>query len=217
MFQAAFPLFLSVVYNCGGAHCDTVLAGRFLEKVNVSNSIIYRRATDADYAGVLQLQEENLRVNLSDPQTADGFLMRRYTEEMFRRVNNELAIVAAVAEGRVVGYLCAKCFPYAVEFPVLKALISHTSGMKIGGVTVDAETAFIYGPVCVSRSVRGTGVLAGMWTALREIAAPYRKVAVLFIADANRRSLRAHEKLGMTHCGMFVQDGNHFHALAALV
>lgn len=183
----------------------------------MSDSIIYRRATDADYAGMLQLQESNLRVNLSDAEAADGFLSLRYTEEMFRRVNDELAIVVAVAEERVVGYLCAKCFPYAVEFPVLKALISHTSGMVIGGVTISAETAFVYGPVCVLRSVRGTGVLTGMWAALRGIVAPCRKVAVLFIADANKRSMRAHEKLGMMHCGMFVQDGKRFHALAALV
>lgn len=183
----------------------------------VSNSIIYRRATDADYTGMLQLQEENLRVNLSDDQAANGFLSLRYTEEMFRRVNDELAIVVAVAEGRVVGYLCAKCFPYAVEFPVLKALIDHMSGREIGGVTISTETAFVYGPVCVLRSVRGTGVLEGMWAALRALVAPCRKVAVLFIADANKRSMRAHEKLGMTHCGMFVQDGKCFHALDALV
>lgn len=166
---------------------------------------------------MLQLQEENLRVNLSDDQAANGFLSLRYTEEMFRRVNDELAIVVAVAEGRVVGYLCAKCFPYAVEFPVLKALIEHMSGREIGGVTISAATAFVYGPVCVSRLVRGTGVPAGMWAALRGLVEPCRKVAVLFIADTNKRSLRAHEKLGMTLCGMFVQDDKRFHALAALM
>jgi hypothetical protein len=185
--------------------------------VNVPNPIIYRRATDADYAGMVQLQEENLRMNLSDVEAADGFLSLRYTEGMFRRVNDELAIVVAVAGGMVVGYLCAKCFPYAVEFPVLKALIDHMAGMEIGGVTISAETAFVYGPVCVSRAMRGTGVPAGMWAALQRLVPGCRKVAVLFIADANKRSLRAHEKLGMTHCGMFVQDGKRFHALAALV
>ncbi len=59
---------------------------------------------------MLQLQESNLRVNLSDAEAADGFLSLRYTEEMFRRVNDELAIVVAVAEERLSGICVPNAF-----------------------------------------------------------------------------------------------------------
>lgn len=183
----------------------------------MSDNVVCRQATDSDYRAMLRLQEENLRVNLSDAEAADGFLSRRYAEAQFRRVNRELGVAVATAGSEVVGYLCAKRFSYAVEFPVLKSLIEHMNGMEINGVTVHAETSFIYGPVCVSRLFRGTGVLAGLWSTMQKIVTPHDRIAILFIADANHRSMRAHLKLGMRHCGDFIHEGKRFHALAATV
>jgi L-amino acid N-acyltransferase YncA len=177
-------------------------------------SILYRRATDTDYSDMIRLQEDNLLQNLSKEQLADGFLATRYESHQFKRINTELAIVVAVADTKVVGYLCAKCFSYAVEFPVLRALINHMTARRVNNVSINAETTFIYGPVCVAREVRGKGVVAGMWKTMQEIAATRYKAAILFIADTNIRSLRAHEKLGMQQYGMFEQGGNRYYALA---
>jgi hypothetical protein len=180
-------------------------------------ALVFRRAVPADYKGILQLQEANLRVNLSEADVADGFLTLRYTEDQFREINRHPGIAVALRGDEVVGYLCAKNFAYAAGFPIVQALIEAAACHEVNGIRVSAETAFVYGPVCIARSVRGQGVLAGLWKAMRNIVTPEYSLCVLFIADANQRSMRAHLKLGMGQCGEFTYDGKIFHVLAAPV
>lgn len=183
----------------------------------MSDAINYRRATEADFPGILQLQEENLRSNLADADTADGFLTLRYTEEQFREISRHPGIAVAVCGGRVVGYLCAKNFAYAAGFPIVQSLIEAAACREINDIRVSADTTFVYGPVCIDRFLRGRGVLAGLWQTMRAIVTPEYALCVLFIADDNHRSLRAHRKLGMQQCGDFIHGGKRFHVLAAPV
>lgn len=183
----------------------------------MSYAINYRQAMEADFPGILQLQEENLRSNINDGDAADGFLTLRYTEDQFREINRHPGIAVALQGEQVVGYLCAKNFSYAAGFPIVRSLIDAAACREINGIRVAAETAFVYGPVCIARSLRGQGVLAGLWHAMRTIVTPEYRLCVLFIADDNHRSLRAHLKLGMLRCGDFTHDHKRFHILAAPV
>ena len=67
-----------------------------------------------------------------------------------------------------------------------------------------ADTAYVYGPVCIADSGRGKGVLGALHHAARRIFA--NREAILFIRADNARSLRAHEKLGMQVVGEFDVD-----------
>lgn len=181
------------------------------------NPVVYRRAEEGDYPGILQLQEDNLRINLSDADTGDGFLSLRYTAEQFREINRHPGIAVAIRGNTVVGYLCAKDFAYAAGFPIVRALINAAACREIHGIPVSADTAFVYGPVCIARSARGQGVLEGLWKTMRAIVTPEYMLCILFIADGNHRSMRAHLRLGMQLCGEFTHDEKRFHVLAAPV
>ncbi len=53
-------------------------------------TVEYRRAAQADFEKIVELQDKNLVVNLSDGQKSDGFLSGSFTAEQFSRMNDDL-------------------------------------------------------------------------------------------------------------------------------
>lgn len=64
---------------------------------------------------------------------------------------------------------------------------------------------YLYGPVCIAASARGQGLLPRLYDTLK--AALPGRAAVLFIADDNIASCRAHERLGMQAVASFEWEG----------
>lgn len=67
-----------------------------------------------------------------------------------------------------------------------------------------ADTAYVYGPVCIAEAGRGKGLLEALYRTTRRIFAG--REAILFIRADNAPSLRAHAKLGMHVAGEFCLD-----------
>ncbi|MGK5048732.1 N-acetyltransferase family protein [Janthinobacterium sp. GB4P2] len=102
------------------------------------------------------------------------------------------------ADGPVVGVLFSAATA-TVQAPVVLAMLAAYAG---------SENAYVYGPVCIADSERGQGLLALLYSAMREQHG--RAEAVLFIRRDNIGSLRAHERLGMREVAAFVFDGAQF-------
>jgi len=82
-------------------------------------------------------------------------------------------------------------------------------------VVLTRENTYQYGPVCVDRAYRGTGVFEEIFRAsLREYAAKY-PVMVTFVNQINPRSYAAHtRKAGMREIATFDFNDNHYWMLA---
>jgi hypothetical protein len=166
---------------------------------------------------MMKLQHSNFIGNLSKEDVRDGFLSVEFTKVQFHEMNNDVGIVVAIQDGEVRGYLCGASCRYSGQFPILNALTGSLAMLTIAGRQLTMDNTFIYGPVCIGRSFRGQGVLAGLYAALKEITRPRYSFCILFIADVNRRSLRAHRKLGMLDLGRFAFKEMQFHILGATV
>ena len=74
---------------------------------------------------------------------------------------------------------------------------------------------FVYGPVCLSRSHRGRGVLRQLFGVLRDRLTRRFEYAVTLVAADNSHSLRAHTAgLGMDEITQFDHGGQRYHLLA---
>jgi len=179
---------------------------------------VFRKALPSDYPGIIRLQEENLIANIGEATAREGFLSIEFIERDFDEMNKDLAVIVAVRNGETLGYLCGTSCEYGARFPVINALISMLPGLSIEGVRLTALNSFIYGPVCVSRSSRGSGVLEGLYGKLKEFAKPRYDFCLLFISETNSRSLDAHlHKLRMKDLGQFDWNGKSFRALGAAI
>ena len=181
----------------------------------MSDSMRFSRAVGSRHAGVLALQEANLFDNLAGDARADGYLSARFTQAQFERMNSDVAVITATDGERVAGYLCASSVAFNRQFPLLAAMIERYPEVSFRGRLLAEQNTFVYGPVCVARSDRGSGVLRGMFDALmREIAGRF-DAGVCFVAAGNTRSLAAHEHgLGMQRVAEFEFQQRSYHILA---
>jgi hypothetical protein len=177
--------------------------------------IIYRKAVPSDYRGIMTLQKLNLIGNLSAQEAEDGFLSIEMEGWQFDEINRDIGISVAVSGNEIVGYLCGTSYSYSLQFPVLRTMLGKLHELAIDKKPLTAGNTFVYGPVCIERSARGSGILSGLYQELKRMAAPRYAFCVLFISDRNKRSFNAHLRLGMKPLGMFEFNKGQFYILGA--
>jgi hypothetical protein len=178
-------------------------------------SPIIRRAREEDVRAIVQLTQENLRGRLVDGGDADGFLSIALTEAEVREANRNLAVLVAESGGRVIGYVFATHDEWSARFPLLRQMQSLYPTTLFFGRAIVHLRRFVYGPVCVARDARGSGVLQALFAGLlAEVTGRY-DLGLAFADEANPRSLQAHvRKLGMQVLRSFEFDGRSYHLLA---
>src|ERR1017187_6157133 len=136
-------------------------------------------ATPQDIEGIPDLQEHNL------PHRG-GMLSDAMSRARIEAALNDMPVIVARRDGRVVGYLLAGSRESKAGVPIMQAMLRAYPG---------SPDAYMYGPICVAESKRGQGLAAAMFAALRA-RIPDRE-AITFIRSDNAVSLRVHRKLGM--------------------
>lgn len=149
-------------------------------------------ATHGDADAILALLQANLRA-------AGGMLTGSFTRDwVLAQVESHMPVLVARRGSPVVAVLFTASRE-AEQAPVVAAMLAAWPG---------PEGAYVYGPVCIAGSERGTGLLARLYAALRE-QLPGR-AAVLFIRADNEASRRAHERLGMREVAAYALGGEDF-------
>ena len=142
-----------------------------------------------DIAGILDLQEQNLRER-------GGTLSVRFSSDWFETALTDMPIIVARKGGQVVGYLVSSSKAAQGQVPTIQATLRAYPG---------APDSYLYGPVCVAESERGRG-LAGMMLSALRARLPGRE-GITFIRRDNVHSLRAHSKMGMREVAEFADGG----------
>jgi hypothetical protein len=172
------------------------------------------RTDTADYGGILAIQARYLVGNLSPEERKDGFLSAEFSLEQIAAMASDLGIVAARSDGEVVGFMCASRMDFVPRPTILDSMLKCLDGVALDGRSPTEDPTFIYGPVCLDREYRGTGLLRQMFERLKKDFVSYYELGVAFVAVSNPRSLNAHVNgLGMTAAGLFDYGGNRYHAL----
>src|SRR5262249_48921465 len=108
-------------------------------------------ATADDLAGILDLQERNLRKN-------GGGLAGPLSRGRVSGAVRGMPIVVARRESGVVGYVVSSSLADQSDDPILNGMLQAYPG---------SPGAYVYGPICVAESERGNGVARAMFEALR--------------------------------------------------
>jgi len=177
-----------------------------------------RLAAPGDFSGVLQLQAEYFIGNLAAEARKGGFVSAEFTTQQLEDIAKDVALLVAVEQHHVVGYLCAASCEYYRRFPLLAALMRRFPDVTYSGRRLDAYRSFIYGPVCIDRSQRGRGLLVALYEELLRVVRSTYEIGVALISNANRPSYEAHvRKLGMTAIGEYEFEGHQYGILAFTV
>jgi hypothetical protein len=173
------------------------------------------RAITSDYTGILDLQSRCLASNLTPEEREDGFLSAEFSLVHIADMASDLGIVVVRVAKRIVGYMCASRVEFIPRPPILDSMLPCLEGAVLHGKAITQASTFIYGPVCIDREYRGTGLLRRMFSTLKRELAGHFEFGVAFVAADNRRSLGAHvDGLGMTQVCLFEHGGNQYYAVA---
>lgn len=177
--------------------------------------VSFRCFTPQDLPEILRIQEANLLGNLSPADQADGFLSVAFPARQFEAMHHQVPIVVADLGSRLGGYLCGSSLESSRTVPLLAHMIARFDATRFENRSLDAYRSFVYGPVCIDRPHRGSGLLKGLFDELMRRLKGRYDVGTLFIACSNPRSLRAHtHHLGMKPLSRFTFGENEYHLLA---
>ncbi len=176
--------------------------------------MLFRRASGTDFDGIVKLQDLNLASNISDNQKKDGFLSAAFSAQQFQSMDNDGCVIAGLEGDLVKAFLCSSTPMFNLPFPLPAAMIERFSNIDLGGKCLSNQQILITGPVCIDQSLRGQGVLEKLYEALyKELFGQY-DAAVVFVSKENPRSIKAHEKLGMSVLDEFDFKNNHYVIMA---
>lgn len=174
----------------------------------------YRNATVKDIPGISELQQLYHISTIRDEDKADGFVTTLFTHDHFREmIEKESGLAIACADERVVAYAMAASWQYWTPWPLFQYMINELPRTVYLGRALSLDNSYQYGPICIHRSFRGTGVLANLFEFSREQMEHRFPILITFINQANPRSFRAHTRLGLDVIKTFAFNNNEYYLL----
>jgi GNAT superfamily N-acetyltransferase len=174
-----------------------------------------RSAERSDIDGILALQARNLHANLSSQEQRDGFVTTPFTAGQIETLLAESGVFVADHAGVVAGYAFAGGWEFFAQWPIFTLMLTRLSGLAFRDTILTAGNTFQYGPICVERALRGTGIAQALFEAMRASFSARFPVGVTFINQRNQRSLAAHtRKLDLAIIDAFEFGANAYYSLA---
>ena len=170
----------------------------------------YKIATIDDIEGVLSIHRKYHIDTVSDRDRKDGFVTTQLDEDLLAElIQKEKGLFIAVDNDKIVAYVMAASWEYCSKWPIFQYMIERLGEVEFLGKKLDRENSYQYGPVCIDRNYRGTGVLEHIFDlARREMGRKY-PILVTFINSKNPRSAKAHiDKIGLSVAGEFAYNNN---------
>lgn len=176
---------------------------------------IIRAAIESDFDGILDLQARNLYTNLAPAELAGGFVMTPFTPELLSQLLVQSGVFVAESEGQISAYLLAGDWTFFSQWEIFALMISRLPTLSFQGRAITVDNSFQYGPICIDRSIRGSGTFPQLFELMRRSSAPKFSIGVTFINKLNQRSFAAHtRKLDLEIIDEFEFNGNSFYTLA---
>lgn len=165
--------------------------------LSMENIVITRVSSDEDIRGILALQQQNLRKNLSAEQAkAQGFLTVAHQFDVLKAMNDAEPSVIAKDGEKVVGYCLAMLPKFGNDIPELHLLFSLINTLTYKGKLLKDTNYCVMGQVCVGEGYRSIGLFDKMNLHLKESLQHSYSLCVTDISQNNTRSMRAHERVG---------------------
>ena len=175
-----------------------------------------RLGTSADVEGILALQELYLYRNLSDEERKEGFVTTPFTIPQLEEVIQERGLfVAENDDSKIVAYAFGASWKYFEQWEIFNYMVSRFPKLSFDGREITIENSFQYGPVCIDKKYRGTGLLKLIFEEMRLELLKRYPISITFINKINPVSENAHtKKLGWKIIDEFEFNNNQYIGLA---
>ena len=170
---------------------------------------------DGELAQILTLQQANHASSLSEADAArDGFVTVMHTFELLKKMNQAAPQIIAKDGDAVIGYALVMLRSFSDMIPVLQPMFNRLSTIKFGDKKVTDHSFYVMGQICVAENYRGKGVFDSLYQKHKELNAPIYDLCVTSVSIRNKRSMRAHERVGFEIVNTFRDQTDEWNILA---
>jgi len=175
----------------------------------------YRLATLKDIDSVLELHFRYQVDSILEEDKKDGFVTTAFSvEELTDLINDESGLFIALKNETVVAYVMSASWQFWSKWPMFAHMIKDLHNLEYLGMKLSTENSYQYGPVCIDKSVRGSGVLESIFDFARESMSKRYPILVTFVNKINPRSFEAHKrKLSLEVIQEFEFNNNHYYEM----
>lgn len=179
--------------------------------------MLITQATMRDYDGITALHRAYHTDFIRPEDRSDGFVTTNFTPEQLETLITEQrgVTVAKDEAGKVVAYATAAAWDFWAQWPLFIHMIEQLPRYSLNGRALSLENSYQYGPACLDKSVRGTGLFAEVFYASLDSMRERYPIMATFINQVNRRSYAAHtKKVHLTELGTFQFNQNNYYFMA---
>lgn len=177
-----------------------------------------RQANMEDFDGIRALLKANHIDYINEKDKADGFVTTNMTDRQLEElIVQENGVTIAADQGKVLAFAFAASWDFWKEWPFFVYMIEKLPEFTFDGQPLTTKNCYQYGPVCLDKSIRGTGVFEQVFYASLAHMEPQHPIMATFINQINHRSYAAHTKKAMmAQAGTFQFNGNDYCLMACL-
>jgi len=169
----------------------------------------------SDIDDVLELHYRYHVDSIKEEDKKDGFVTTPFTQEQMKNlIEQESGLFIAKIDNQVIAYVMAASWKFWSVWPMFTFMIKDLPNLNYLGQTLSVDNSYQYGPLCIDKSVRGTGVIEKIFDFSRGEMAKRYPILVTFINKINPRSYEAHvRKLGLQVIQEFEFNNNSYYEL----
>ena len=175
----------------------------------------YKVAKVEDIKKVLELHAKYQKDSIKEEDKKDGFVTTAFTsQELTELITEEKGLFIGVKDDKVLAYVMSASWQFWSKWSMFAHMIKDLNNLSYLGQTITVENSYQYGPVCIDKSVRGSGVLESIFDFAREEMSKRYPILVTFVNKINPRSFEAHKrKLGLEVIQEFEFNGNFYYEM----
>ena len=175
----------------------------------------YKIAQIKDIEKVLELHSKYQIDSIKQEDKKDGFITTAFTkEQMVDLITLEQGLFIAIENEKIVAYVMSASWKFWSRWPMFAFMMEDLPNLEYLGQKLTVQNSYQYGPVCVDKEYRGSGVLEKIFDFARENMAKRFPILVTFINKINPRSYEAHtKKLKLEVIKEFSYNNNNYYEL----
>ncbi|MDD3744751.1 MAG: hypothetical protein PHX54_14105 [Lentimicrobiaceae bacterium] len=155
--------------------------------------IVTRLGNHHDIDGVLALQEKYLYSKLTESERMHGFVTTPFTaDQLIGIIKQNGLFVANDQNHNIVAYAFAGSWKYFEQWEIFRFMVSRFPLLSFKGNEISTVNSFQYGPICIDKQFRGSGLLNLLFEEMRIEFLKTYPISVTFINKVNIVSTQAH-------------------------
>ncbi len=164
--------------------------------------------TTQELIGLKKLQTNNLRKIIGEEEAMkEGFVTSEYELNLLQQMHAIHPSIIVKEGEEVVGYTIVTNKAVYGAHPELDHLFNTLDATEYKGAILKNSNYILIGQVCVAKTHRGQGWVAKMYEYYKNLHAKNYPYLVTDISQANKRSIRMHQKIGFETIGVIEQVG----------